>query len=171
MGVSAHFLIPLFPVVLLTLPEAPLRNSPLSSHPNHLFKPPPPSKSPQPGDGRKVAFCESVDDIEAYDSSPRIPSMDKAAAAVAGPAGAAARTSKWQPLSSAEPSSVVENDPFSLGDSEDDKDVHKELKTGDVNRLKKATSEAMADSLVDDKTKAQAKAQAEEGGEPEAKKD
>lgn len=33
------------------------------------------------------------------------------------------KSSKWQPLSAVEPSPVGENDPFSLGDSDDEKDA------------------------------------------------
>ena len=33
------------------------------------------------------------------------------------------KPSKWQPLSTVEPSPVGEHDPFSLGDSEDEKDT------------------------------------------------
>lgn len=35
------------------------------------------------------------------------------------------KQSKWQPLSSVEPSPLGEHDPFSLGDSEDEKDTTK----------------------------------------------
>jgi hypothetical protein len=33
------------------------------------------------------------------------------------------KSSKWQPLSTIDPSPVAENDPFSLGDSDDDREV------------------------------------------------
>ncbi|KAH8899537.1 hypothetical protein GQ53DRAFT_741677 [Thozetella sp. PMI_491] len=120
------------------------------NNPN-LFRPPPPSKSPKPSDGRKVAFSESVEDIDAYDASPRLPPKDA-------PAAGGAKASKWQPLSTVDPSPIAENDPFSLGDSEDEKEAKdkagsKEIKMEDTEteRLKKAAAEAMADSLVDDK--------------------
>ncbi|KAK3372828.1 hypothetical protein B0T24DRAFT_621426 [Lasiosphaeria ovina] len=125
-------------------------NRPLGN-PN-LFKPPPASKSPRP-DGRRVAFRETVEDIDAYNASPKLPPKDTVSPG---------RASKWQPLSTVEPSPIAENDPFSLGDSEDEKEV-KDKTTGskeakaedsDADRLRKATADAMADSLVDDKPKA-----------------
>jgi hypothetical protein len=126
-----------------------------NANPN-LFKPPPPSKSPRPGDGRKVAFSEDVEDIDAYNASPRIPPKD------APPTGAnAAKASKWQPLSAVDPNPIAENDPFSLGDSEDEKDTKaptKEIKMEDSERLRQATTEAMADSLVDEKPKKEGEA-------------
>ncbi|OIW27522.1 hypothetical protein CONLIGDRAFT_645782 [Coniochaeta ligniaria NRRL 30616] len=139
-------------------------NQPSRANPN-LFKPPPPSKSPKPNDGRRVAFNDSVEDIDAYNASPRIPPKD----ASPGP-GSAGKTSKWQPLSMVDPSPVAENDPFSLGDSDDERETKdktaataatgagKEAKTDDdAERLRKAAAEAMADSLVeDDKTKTKA---------------
>ena len=60
-----------------------------------------------------------------------------------------------------EPSPIADNDPFSLGDSDDEGDVrtHKsagsrEIKLEDAERLRQATADAMADSLVEDKDKA-----------------
>ncbi len=61
-----------------------------------------------------------------------------------------------------EPSPIGDNDPFSLGDSEDERD-HKDVKEtkdttkdkpkeegdDDSERLKKAAAEAMADNLVE----------------------
>ncbi|KAF9887470.1 ubiquitin-binding protein cue5 [Aspergillus nanangensis] len=62
---------------------------------------------------------------------------------------AANKPSKWQPLSTVEPSPVGENDPFSLGDSEDEKDtkVKDQSATEDSDHIKKATTEAMAGEL------------------------
>jgi hypothetical protein len=123
------------------------------SNPN-LFKPPPPSKSPKPGD-RKVSFRDTVEDIDAYNASPRTPPKD---ATAPGPGGTA-KASKWQPLSSVDPNPIVENDPFSLGDSDDEREMKdktagaKEIKMEDTERLKQATADAMADSLVEDKSK------------------
>jgi len=66
----------------------------------------------------------------------------------------AVKQSKWQPLSAVDPSPVGEadNDPFSLGDSEDEKETKdrvggKEIKTDDAERLKKAAAEAMAEDI------------------------
>lgn len=96
-----------------------------------------------------------------YDSSPKVPPKDNPAPG--------SKASKWQPMSSVEPEPITDNDPFSLGDSEDEKEVKetkpketKEAKDtkdtkedkadaskGDdaAERVKKATAEAMADSL------------------------
>jgi hypothetical protein len=61
------------------------------------------------------------------------------------------KSSKWQPLSAVDPSPVGENDPFSLGDSEDEKDTkNKELSTDEAERVKNATAEAMAAELGSD---------------------
>lgn len=64
------------------------------------------------------------------------------------------KQSKWQPLSTVDPSPVADgdNDPFSLGDSEDEKESKervggKEVNMDDAERLKKAAAEAMADSI------------------------
>lgn len=95
-----------------------------------------------------------------YDSSPKVPPKDNAAN----------KSSKWQPLSTVEPEPITDNDPFSLGDSDDEKDIKDTKETKDVKetkpkdteevkdgsmtkddgaseRVKKATAEAMADSL------------------------
>ena len=55
-----------------------------------------------------------------------------------------------------DPSPIAENDPFSLGDSEDEKETKekggsKEIKMEDTERLRQAAAEAMADSLVEEK--------------------
>ncbi|XXG97148.1 hypothetical protein Hte_003443 [Hypoxylon texense] len=110
-----------------------------------LYRPPPPSTSPRP-DSRKVAFKESVEDIDQYDASPRIPPKDSTTTPPPG------KQSKWQPLSSVDPNPISDNDPFSLGDSEDEKDAKEKnsgaIKMEDSERLKQATADAMADSLV-----------------------
>ncbi|KAM6530763.1 ubiquitin-binding protein cue5 [Fusarium solani] len=118
-----------------------------------MYKPPPPSASPKPSTGRRVGFKEETEEINMYDSSPRVPPKDAA------PAGSA-KASKWQPLSTVEPSPIAENDPFSLGDSEDERETHqkpKDEKSDDNERLKKAAAEAMADNLVDSQGDASAK--------------
>jgi hypothetical protein len=126
---------------------APVRERGVSSP--DMFRPPPPSKSPRSADGRKVAFRDSTEQIDVYGASPKL-----------GPEDSASKTksSKWQPLSSVDPNPISDNDPFSLGDSEDeretkDKTGSKEIKLDDNERLKQAAAEAMADSLVDSKTK------------------
>lgn len=113
------------------------------------------SLSPRPNDGRRVGFKEETEEISMYDTSPRVPPKDA-------PAKSSVKTSKWQPLSAVDPSPIGDNDPFSLGDSEDErdnnntsakdnKDKPKEPTEDDNERLKKAAAEAMADSLVDPK--------------------
>ncbi|KAI0395985.1 hypothetical protein F5Y17DRAFT_162296 [Xylariaceae sp. FL0594] len=109
-----------------------------------------PSASSGKGDGRKVAFRDSVEDIGPYDASPKIPPKDRSASPAAG------KQSKWQPLSTVEPSPIAENDPFSLGDSEDEKESkggNKDIKPDDSERLKRATADAMSDSLVGSSSK------------------
>lgn len=98
---------------------------------------------------RKVSFQdgppEEIDNI--YDASE--PSRRSAAAG---------KSSKWQPLSTVAPSPVGENDPFSLGDSEDEKDTKpkeaqaketpaQEAPADEAERVKKATADAMAEEL------------------------
>ncbi|KAK3683509.1 hypothetical protein B0T22DRAFT_384542 [Podospora appendiculata] len=137
----------------------PIQQAQPYGNPN-LFKPPPPSKSPKPGDGRRVAFSETVEDIDAYNASPKMAPKDAPTVAP----GSAGKASKWQPLSAVEPSPIAENDPFSLGDSDDEREFKdhkvaapavtgKDSKTEEDAELRKATADAMADSLVDDKAK------------------
>ena len=88
-----------------------------------------------------------------YDASPTVPPKD--------PPGSGIKASKWQPLSTMEPTVMVDNDPFSLGDSEDEKetskDKPKDAKVDDKERLKQAAAEAMADNLVEPKNGASSK--------------
>lgn len=112
-----------------------------------------------------MAFKDRHDEINVYDASPVVPPKDSYLATTTG-----GKTSKWQPLSTVEPSPIGDNDPFSLGDSEDEKDGKDKAKearaekSGDVggskaggggltgvqdeDEVKKAAAEAMADSLV-----------------------
>ncbi len=111
-----------------------------------------------------MAFRENTDDIDAYTASPKLPPKDASAAA----SGGAKPTSKWQPLSAVEPSPMAENDPFSLGDSDDEKEARAaksgttggETKLEESERLRKAAAEAMADSIVDEGGAAKAEKQA-----------
>jgi len=110
-----------------------------------LFKPTP--AAPKSNDGRKVAFQSGPpEDIDLYKTSPKLGAKENAP-----PSG---KQSKWQPLSTVDPSPIGEadNDPFSLGDSEDEKESKdrvggKEIKMDDTERLKKAAAEAMADNI------------------------
>jgi hypothetical protein len=104
-----------------------------------LFKPTP--LTPKSSDGRKVAFQSSPpEDIDLYKTSPKMGAKENAP-----PSG---KQSKWQPLSTVDPSPIGEadNDPFSLGDSDDEKEAKervggREIKTDDAERLKKAAAE------------------------------
>jgi hypothetical protein len=124
-----------------------------SGNPN-VYRPPPKSTSPRP-DGRKVAFKDGVEDIDdPYNASPRLPPKDSATPPPGG------KASKWQPMSAVDPNPIADHDPFSLGDSEDEKETKdkssKEIKLDDNERLKQATADAMADSLMDDAQKGDA---------------
>ncbi|OAF59600.2 ubiquitin-binding protein cue5 [Pseudogymnoascus destructans] len=87
---------------------------PLANH--DLFKPTP--ATPRSNDGsRKVSFQNRPpEEIDVYGGPPR--------AAKDATTPASGKQSKWQPLSSVDPNPVGEgdNDPFSLGDSEDEKE-------------------------------------------------
>ncbi|KAL4930071.1 uncharacterized protein BDV17DRAFT_259774 [Aspergillus undulatus] len=102
-------------------PPRPLANSALYNN----------NSSPSP-DRRKVSFQEGppteIGNIrDASEPAKRSPARGK--------------PSKWQPLSTVEPSPIGENDPFSLGDSDDEKDT----KAKDVTTTaQKATTEAAA---------------------------
>jgi hypothetical protein len=106
-----------------------------------------------------VAFAEATEDIDdAYTSSPKLGAQNLSAAGNSGNNGGGSKASKWQPLSPVEPNPIADNDPFSLGDSEDEKDVKDKVsKDGkgddDAERLRKAAAEAMNDSLVESKPK------------------
>ncbi|KAK8086314.1 ubiquitin-binding protein CUE5 [Apiospora phragmitis] len=141
-----------------------------TGNPN-LYQPPPRSthsRSPRP-DSRKVSFQEGHENIDVYDASPKLPPKDNAPSP--GPGGN--KPSKWQPMSTVEPDPITEHDPFSLGDSEDEREAKdskmpskhskmpskhsktesKDIKMDDAERLKQATADAMADSLMDESAK------------------
>lgn len=127
--------------------EAPPRTSSRPMANPNLFKSGDrPRKSPT-GSGRKVSFQdgppEEIGDM--YSGA------DKTSVGVT-QAPTAAKSSKWQPMAQVEPS-PVDNDPFSLGDSDDDKDAKPiTLKDDEEDeRVKKATNEAMSDALADKK--------------------
>ncbi|KAJ5951387.1 Ubiquitin system component Cue [Penicillium vulpinum] len=98
------------------------------------------SASPSP-DRRRVSFQDGppteIDNI--YDSS--TPSQRLSSTG--------SKASKWQPLSSVAPSPVAENDPFSLGDSDDEKETKtKEQPTSsEGDQLKNATVESVSDEV------------------------
>ena len=120
-------------------PPLPERKSsrPLAN-PN-LFKPSVPRTNSQ-GSGRKVSFQngppEEIKDM--YTASSNTPARPVSAA----------KSSKWQPLSTVDPSPVAENDPFSLGDSDDDKDAKPiQLQDDEQDRLETSTKEAMSEGI------------------------
>ena len=119
------------------LDEPPRRSTRPLANPD-LFKPTP--ATPKSGDGRKVSF---------QGGPPEEINKPKSGAGESAPTPG--KQSKWQPLSTVDPNPVGEgdNDPFSLGDSEDEKDTKERagVKTDEAERLKKAAAEAMADSI------------------------
>ncbi|KAL3480119.1 hypothetical protein BJX99DRAFT_244545 [Aspergillus californicus] len=116
--------------------EAPPQRPPRPLANSGLYK----TSSPSP-DRRKVSFQEGppIEINNLYDASepPRRPS----------PAGG--KQSKWQPLSTVEPSPIGENDPFSLGDSDDEKDNKAKEQTTieESDRTKKATVETVPEEI------------------------
>ncbi|CAI7583106.1 unnamed protein product [Penicillium glandicola] len=98
-----------------------------------------PSVSPSP-DRRHVSFQDGppteIDNL--YDA----PTPSKRLSSTG------SKASKWQPLSTVEPSPVAENDPFSLGDSDDEKETKtKEQTTGsEGDQPKHATIESVPDA-------------------------
>ncbi|EXJ80171.1 hypothetical protein A1O1_08313 [Capronia coronata CBS 617.96] len=125
-----------------------------------------PERRASPSTSRKVSFQdgppEEIRDM--YSASPK-PSP---AAAAATPGSG--KSSKWQPLASIDPSPAAENDPFSLGDSDEEKDAKvitmkdeespktgagdedlkakvEDVKTDEDEQVKKATDEAMKESI------------------------
>ncbi|KAI9847859.1 MAG: ubiquitin-binding protein cue5 [Thelocarpon superellum] len=117
--------------------EGPPRSTRPLANPD-LFKPTP----SVPSNGRKVSFQSGPpEDIDATRKASPKPALHQAS-----PGG---KASKWEPLSSVDPNPVEDNDPFSLGDSDDDKVVPKtkEVTSEDSERLKKAAAEAMADDI------------------------
>lgn len=111
----------------------------------------PPARPPRPNvktgsspspDRRKVSF---------QDGPPtEIDNLYDASASSKRPLSTGGKSSKWQPLANVEPSPVAENDPFSLGDSDDEKEKDAKTKdqtTGDNEQIKKATEEAMSGEM------------------------
>jgi hypothetical protein len=106
------------------------------------------------GVNRKVSFQdgppEEIRDMYSASPKPAAPT-------------ATTKSSKWQPLQSIDPSPVTDNDPFSLGDSDEEKDAKViSLKDDEANattesdtkkedeadaQVKKATEAAMAESI------------------------
>jgi hypothetical protein len=123
----------------LLITTAPQRRSTRPLANPDLFKPTPMVPKSEP---RKVSFQEGrPEDTDLYKSSPKALSQDSQPSS-------AGKASKWQPLSTVDPSPLTENDPFSLGDSDDDREAKtKEIKSEDTERLKKAAAEAMSEDI------------------------
>lgn len=109
-----------------------------------LFKP---SSTVPKAEGRKVSFQNPTVEDELYHTSPKLGGKENSPSS---------KTSKWQPLNTMEPSPLGDgdndHDPFSLGDSEDEKESKdrvggKEIRMDDAERLKKAAAEAMSDNI------------------------
>ncbi|KAJ5909102.1 hypothetical protein N7495_001784 [Penicillium taxi] len=62
----------------------------------------------------------------------------------------AGKSNKWQPLANVEPSPVAENDPFSLGDSDDEKDTTTKEHVSESVPIKKGTAEAVSGETTSD---------------------
>lgn len=123
--------------------EAPARRPARPAANPDLFK-----KNSSSPDRRKVSFQEGPPEEIGDPYSSRGSSKNRAASG-------AGKQSKWQPLTSVEPSPVTDNDPFSLGDSDDEKEAKtkdKDMKADEAERLKKATAEAMAGDISPDAT-------------------
>jgi hypothetical protein len=109
---------------------APPRPTRPTTNPN-LFK----TSSPSP-DRRKVSFQdgppEEIDSL--YDTPEPIKRTSSAGN----------KFSKWQPLSTVDPSPIVDNDPFSLGDSEDERDAKsKDANSDEADRIKKVSGDGI----------------------------
>lgn len=98
-------------------------------------------KTASPSPGRRVSF---------QDGPPtEIDNLHDASTPGKRNAPASGKSSKWQPLATVEPSPVAENDPFSLGDSDDERDTKAKEHTTvpESEQLKKATAEAMSGEI------------------------
>lgn len=100
-----------------------------------LFKPTP--STPSAGT-RKVSFqlgAPTEIGVSSYSQPERKPS----------PVG---KSSKWEPLQAVDPNPVADNDPFSLGDSDDERETKtKDVRAEDTERLRTAAADAMATDI------------------------
>ncbi len=106
-----------------------------------LFKPTP-STPGATGSARKVSF-QAGPPSEIRSATPPTKSERK-------PSPAGGKSSKWEPLSAVEPSPTADNDPFSLGDSDDDREVTKpkNATVEDEDKVQKAAAEAMGEDIA-----------------------
>lgn len=108
------------------------------------------SQSPSP-DRRKVSFQEGPPTeigLASHDSPPPAPTSTQASSTPGG------KSSKWQPLTTVEPSPIGEQDPFSLGDSDDENEKSlkakaKEHETGAAEHASKETEAGGSGSKVE----------------------
>ncbi|KAI9794826.1 MAG: ubiquitin-binding protein cue5 [Peltula sp. TS41687] len=117
--------------------EIPPRQPPRPLANPNLFK----SSSPSPSaaDSRKVSFRSGTpEEIRPGSKS----------SAMGG------KPSKWEPLSTVDPAPMADNDPFSLGDSDDEREMKtKQTKSDDdPSSMQHAAAEAMADN-IEERTK------------------
>lgn len=61
----------------------------------------------------------------------------------------AEKSKKWQPLTSVAPAPEDDNDPFSLGDDDEDKDKTEDLRKEDTERLKNAARNSVSNEGKD----------------------
>lgn len=54
------------------------------------------------------------------------------------------KSKKWQPLTSVAPNPEDDNDPFSLGDDDEDKDKTEDIRKEDTERLKQAARNSVS---------------------------
>ncbi|KAI9808420.1 MAG: ubiquitin-binding protein cue5 [Phylliscum demangeonii] len=113
-------------------PPPPRRSTRPLANPE-LFKP---TSTTSTSSSRKVSFQAGPPD-------------ENAGTAASGPdrrPSPASKPSKWEPLATVEPSPVTDNDPFSLGDSDEEKEMKsKDLRPDDTARLQHAAAETMAE--------------------------
>jgi hypothetical protein len=133
------------------LAPPPKPNRPLAN-PN-LFKPTPPAPT-----DRRVSFQDGPpEEIGSSTGGSLYRSSPPPGNTRPPPTPGATKGSKWQPLSTIDPSPVADNDPFSLGDSDEEKETKTTKDTGKVEgdkpnddeeeRLRKAAKEAMEDEI------------------------
>lgn len=100
--------------------------------------PAPPARPPRPNAGLNKASSPSPDRRKvSFQEGPPTEIDTGRSASNSG------KASKWQPLATVEPSPVAENDPFSLGDSDDEKESKSkdQTTTSEGSQSKKATVE------------------------------
>ncbi|KAI9798701.1 MAG: hypothetical protein M1825_005028 [Sarcosagium campestre] len=115
--------------------EAPRRPPRPQANPN-LFGSTP---TTPPSGGRRVSFQEGPPE-EIKSQSPRPINRQ--------PSPAGGKSSKWQPMAAVDPTPVADNDPFSLGDSDDEREAKsKDVRSEDTERLKRAAAEAMSEDI------------------------